>query len=263
MTPNGNTRIIGIVGDPVDHIKGFSEYESALAAAGANAVYVPFHVVPADFAAFVSGVRHMRNLAGLVATIPHKLAALAAGTPDEAARQAGSANMLRPVPGGWQAGNCDGAGFALAVRQAGMRIHGARVQVLGAGGAGRAVAMAIAAEQPASLAVHDTDASRATALVADLARHHPNVPARVALAAATLLVNCTPAGMGHDTTLPCPENLVPGTGGAVYDIVNRADTPLLVLARAKGALADHGYSMMMAEVPIILRWMLERRGLPA
>jgi shikimate dehydrogenase len=258
MTPNGTTRIIGIVGDPVDHIKGFVEYEAALAAANANVAYLPFHVAPADFAAFVAGVRHMRNLAGLVATIPHKLAALAAGTPDEAARQAGSANMLRPVAGGWQGGNCDGAGFVFAARQAGMRIHGARVQLLGAGGAGRAVAMAIAAERPTSLAVHDVDAARATALVADMARHHPDVPARVALAESTLLVNCTPAGMGHDSTLPCSPGLVPGQGGAVYDIVNRADTPLLVLARSKGALTDHGYSMMMAEVPIILRWMLER-----
>jgi shikimate dehydrogenase len=258
MTPNGKTRLIGIVGDPVDHIKGFSEYDTALRAANANVVYLPFHVAPAGFQQFVAGARHMRNLAGLVATIPHKLAALAAGTPDDAARMAGSANMLRPAAGGWQAGNCDGAGFTQAARQAGMRIHGAHVQLLGAGGAGRAVAMAIAAEQPASLAVHDTDASRAAALLADLARHHPGVPSRMALEPATLLVNCTPAGMGHDATLPCPPELVPGAGGAVYDIVNRADTPLLVLARSKGALTDHGYSMMTAEIPIILRWMLER-----
>lgn len=258
MTPNGRTRIIGILGHPVDHIKGFIEYEAALGALNANVVYVPFHVLPADFATFVAGVRHMRNLAGLVATIPHKLAALAAGTPDAAAQQAGSANMLRPIDGGWQAGNCDGAGFAFAARAAGMRIHGARVQLLGAGGAGRSVAMAIAAERPQSLAVHDTDAPRAKALVADLAHHHPNVPASVALGESTLLVNCTPAGMGHDETLPCPPDLVPGARAAVYDVVNRIDTPLLVLARQKGALADHGYSMMAAEIPIILRWLLER-----
>jgi hypothetical protein len=55
--------------------------------------------------------------------------------------------------------------------------------------------------------------------------------------------------------MPCDAALIPGF---VYDIVNRADTPLLVAARARNAVCDHGYSMMAAEVPMILRWMLER-----
>jgi shikimate dehydrogenase len=70
-----------------------------------------------------------------------------------------------------------------------------------------------------------------------------------------LLVNCSPIGMGKDDRLPCDTALIPGF---VYDVVNRADTPLLVAARARGAVADHGYSMMAAEIPLILRWMLDR-----
>jgi shikimate 5-dehydrogenase len=56
--------------------------------------------------------------------------------------------------------------------------------------------------------------------------------------------------------MPCDAALIPGF---VYDVVNRADTPLLVAARARGAVCDHGYSMMAAQIPLVLRWMLDRR----
>lgn len=255
MRLDGLTRIIGIVGDPTAHIKGFSEYEEAIAARGANAVYLALHVPPDGLVAFLEGARQVRNLAGLVLTIPHKIAGLAVATPDGTARRAGAANMLRPSADGWEAGNCDGAGFLAAVRAAGMTIAARQVQVLGAGGAGRAVAMAIAAERPGGIAVHDADRSRAEALVAALQEAHPGVPARASLGRSDMLVNCTPVGLERDTRLPCDSALIP-RGGAVYDIVNRPDTPLVVAARALGCRAEHGWSMMAAEIPLILDWML-------
>jgi shikimate dehydrogenase len=256
MTPNGKTRLIVIAGYPTGHIKGFAEYEAAIAARGANALYLSMQVAPDSLVAFLAGARLIENLAGLVLTIPHKVAGFrAATTCNEDARRAGSANLLRPTPQGWHAGNVDGAGFLAAARAAGMVLQGAHVQLLGAGGAGRAVAMAIAAESPASLAVHDTDTARAENLAADLAREFPHVRSRQALDASTLLVNCTPAGLGDDPHLPCELAWIP-QGGAVFDIVNRADTPLLVAARARGCRTEQGYAMMMAEVPLILDWLL-------
>jgi shikimate dehydrogenase len=253
MTPDGLTRLIIIAGHPTDHIQGYREYEQAIAAAGHNALYLSVDVARENFAPFLDGARHIRNLAGLVLTIPHKVAGFAAASSaDTAARQAGSANLLRATATGWHAGNVDGTGFVHATRAAGIAIAGARVQVLGCGGAGRAVAAAIAEQAPASLALHDADAARA----ADLARR---LPARVALEASDLLVNCTPAGMGHDESLPCNEALIP-RGGAVFDIVNRIDTPLLVEARARGCRTEWGRAMMLAEVPLILDWMLAPRS---
>jgi shikimate dehydrogenase len=253
MTPNGLTRLIIIAGHPTDHIQGYAEYEQAIAARGLNALYLSADVAPENFAAFLDGARHIRNLAGLVLTIPHKVAGFAsANSADEAARQAGSANLLRATPAGWHAGNVDGAGFIDAARAAGIGIRGARVQLLGCGGAGRAVAAAIAAEAPASLALHDADPARAATLARQL-------PAHAALSESDLLVNCTPAGMGSDETLPCDASLIP-RGGAVFDIVNRIDTPLLRMARAYGCRTEWGRAMMLAEVPLILDWMLGPRA---
>ena len=255
MSIDGRTRLVFLAGDPIDHAKGFAEYAEALAAAGLNAAYLPAHVPAGQFRAFLAGLRHVRNLAGVVATIPHKVEARAVGRPDEAARRAGSANLLRPAADreGWECSMVDGAGFLAAVEVAGMTVAGRRVQMLGAGGAGRAVAMALASRGPAGRAVPDPVADRADAVVADLRREFPNVSCAAALGQSELLVNCSPAGMGHDAGLPLPPALVP-LGGDVYDIVNRADTPLLMEAARRGCRAEGGRSMVLAQIPLVLRW---------
>jgi shikimate dehydrogenase len=257
MTIDGSTRIIAIVGDPTSHIKGFAQYADAIAARGSNAVYLAMRVAPDGLAPFLAGMREVRNLAGLVLTIPHKIAGLGLAAPDETARRAGSANMLRPAPAGWEASNCDGAGFLAAAKAAGIAFAGRRVQVLGAGGAGRAVAMAIAGEAPSRLCLHDVDEARARDLARTVAAILPETTAEPALEPSEVLVNCTPVGMDRDRRLPCDPALIP-RGGAVFDIVNRPDTPLVVEARARGSIAEHGWSMMAAEIPLILDWMLGR-----
>ena len=257
---NGRTRLVFVAGDPIDHAKGFPEYAEALHAAGLEAAYLPVHVPAGRLAAFLDGLRWVRNVAGVVATIPHKQAARAIGRPDEAARRSGSANLLRRGrDGAWECSMVDGAGFLHAMDAAGMTLACRRVQVLGAGGAGRAVAMAIAERQPAGIAVHDPDRGRADALVADLAREFPSVASASALGASEVLINCSPLGMGHDERMPVDESLIP-TNGAVYDVVNRPDTPLLVAAARRGCRVDHGRSMMLAQIPLVLRYFFERDG---
>ncbi len=250
------TRVILLAGDPIGHTKGYAEYAAAIAARGADAAYLPAHVPAGRLAAFLAGVAHWRNLAGVVCTIPHKQEAARIGRCDEAARRAGSANLLRPDgSGGWEASMVDGAGFLAGSDEAGIPLAGRRVQLLGAGGAGRAVAMAIAERGPALLAIFDPDPARATALAAAAKCEFPGLAVEAALGPSEVLVNCSPIGMDEDTRLPCDAALIPGF---VHDIVNRADTPLLVAARRRGAVAVHGYAMMAAEVPMILDWMLGR-----
>ena len=255
---SGRTRLIFLAGDPIDHAKGFSEYAEALDAAGLGAAYLPLHVPAGQLGALLSGLRWARNLAGVVATIPHKQEACAIGRADEAARRSGSANLLRPTPdGAWECSMVDGAGFLQATEAVGMVLSGRSVQVLGAGGAGRAVAMAIAEREPSSLAIYDPDPRRAETLVADISREFPSLAVKAVLGASDVLVNCSPLGMGHDERMPVDEELIP-RGGAVYDIVNRADTPLLVAAARRGCKTDWGRSMMLAQIPLVLRYFFDR-----
>ncbi|MEO3475413.1 hypothetical protein AAFN86_26410 [Roseomonas sp. CAU 1739] len=248
------TRLIVLAGDPISHTKGYAEYAAALEVAGIDAVYLPLHVPGGAFAEFLRGARQMRNLAGIVATIPHKQAAFAASSPDVAARRSGAANLLRPASQGWESTNLDGFGFLVALRDAGMVLAGRHVQMLGAGGAGRAVAMAIAEMGPASLAIADPDAARAAALVQAVAVEFPCLPVAAALGESEVLVNCSPIGMGQDDRLPLPAALIPDRG-TVYDIVNRADTPLLVAARERGCIVEHGRSMMLAQIGLLIHFL--------
>jgi shikimate dehydrogenase len=250
------TRLIFLAGDPIGHTKGYTEYAAAIAQAGHDCAYLPAHVPAGHLGGFLDGVVHLANLAGVVCTIPHKQDAARIGRCDAATRISGSANLLRPDgQGGWEASGVDGAGFLIAARRAGIPLSGLRVQLLGAGGAGRAVAMAIAGEQPGMLAIHDPDLARAEDLVAAVSTAFPLIPVRRGLGPSEVLVNCSAIGMGSDTRMPCDAALIPGF---VYDVVNRADTPLLVAARARGAVCDHGYSMMAAQIPLVLHWMLAR-----
>lgn len=256
MTIGARTRLVFLAGDPIAHTKGYDEYAAAFAASGLDAAYLPAHVPAGRLHAFLAGLRWASNVAGVVATVPHKLEALACGEPDERARRAGSANVLRADgTGGWKATQVDGEGFLAAAEAAGITLAGQRVQMLGAGGAGRAVAMAIASRSPAALLVHDPDPARVATLVADLQREFPSCRAAVARERADVLVNCSPIGMGDDRRLPLPPELIPAAG-AVYDIVNRPDTGLLREAAARGCRVDHGRSMMLAEIPLILQFLL-------
>ena len=108
-----STRLVFLAGDPIGHTKGYPEYAAAFAEAGIDAAYLPLHVPAGEFGAFLAGARHMRNLAGIVATIPHKQDAFAAARPNAAARRAGAANLLRPAPEGWEATNLDGIGMGV------------------------------------------------------------------------------------------------------------------------------------------------------
>ena len=128
--------------------------------------------------------------------------------------------------------------------------------MLGAGGAGRAVAMAIAEAGPASLAIADPDATRAVALVEAVSLEFPALRVVAVLGESDVLVNCSPVGMGQDDRLPLPTALIP-VRGAVYDIVNRADTPLLDAARERGCIVGHGRSMMLAQVGLLIRFLFD------
>lgn len=258
MSINGSTKLVFLAGDPVGHTRGYDEYAAAFAAAAIDAVYVPAHVRTGALKAFLAGLSGLGNVAGVVATVPHKLDALTAGDPDETARRAGSANVLRPgKAGGWECTQVDGAGFLVAAQAAGITLAGKQVQIVGAGGAGRAVAMAVASARPSLLRIDDIAPERRAALADAIAQTHPGLAVEAGAGTSDVLINCSTVGMGGDDRMPVGRSLIPD-GGCVYDIVNRPDTPLLVAARARRCRTDHGRSMMLAEIPLIVNYLFTR-----
>ena len=93
---NGVTRVLGIVGHPIVQVRAPAVWSGLFRMHGPNMLCIPYHVLLDDLAAFYTGARAIRNLAGLIVTIPHKTATV--GLVDnltERARLVQSVNFIK------------------------------------------------------------------------------------------------------------------------------------------------------------------------
>jgi shikimate dehydrogenase len=218
-------------------------------------------VAPADLGGFARGLRGWRNLAGLSVTMPHK-ESLAAHVDEliDGAALIGAINVVRRESDGrLVAANTDGQGFVIGLRLAGHELAGRRVLLTGAGGAGRAVAFAVAGAGAAGLTIANRTAARAERLASDVAASYPALTVAVAVAAGPpdpaghdVVINATSLGMRPGDVLPVAvSRLAPGT--LVCDIVTRPEqTRLLDEAAARGCVPHPGLPMLASQVDLIL-----------
>lgn len=255
MEIDGNTRVVGIVADPIAHVRTPQLFNSAMVRQGLNAVCVPLHVAAPQLPALLAGLAGCKNFGGLVVTIPHKEAVTAyCGELTPAARLVGAANVLRwdDERGHWLGGNLDGDGFVAGLKAQGHDLEGMRVLLLGAGGAGKAIAYAVGRERPAELVIYNRSMARAEEAVQRLAPALPGVALRSGAADATgfdVVINATALGL-HDGD-PAPlavETLQPGM--LVCEAVMR-DTSLLAAARERGAQVHAGQYMLAGQLVAI------------
>jgi len=252
-TLSGRTRLYPVLGYPVSQVKAPGLLNPLLAEWGLSAVVVPVEVAPARLADVLRGLAATDNVDGVLVTVPHKadVCALAA-TVGPAAEVTGTANALRRGPRGWHADNFDGVGFVRGLAAAGHPVVARRAAVVGAGGAGSAVAASLLTAGAARVSVHDVDPVRRAALAARLAVRWPDRVAegRAAdLAAADLAVNATPLGMRPADPLPFDPAAL-RAGALIADIVMEpAHTPLLVAGRALGMDTHAGAHMLREQIP--------------
>jgi len=249
MTPRGTTRVAAVIGDPIGHSLSPRIHNAAFAAARLDWVYVAFPVQEGDGGAAVRAMRSL-GLGGLSVTMPHKAAVIAEldAVEDDAAAL-GAVNCIYREGARLVGANTDGVGFVEGLRaDHGMDPAGQRCVVLGAGGAARAVVLALARSGAASVGVVNRTRSTADA-AATLAGAVGAVVGEGAVAQADLVVNATPLGMERkgaaEGELPCdPELLRPGQ--VVVDLIYHPPrTRLLDEAEARGASTSNGLSMLV------------------
>lgn len=250
---SGATRLFGIVGHPIAQVRSPEMITAELTSRGHDAVLVPMHVLPDDFDACLPQLLRVRNLGGLVFTIPFKARACAlADELGAQARAVGAINTLaRGADGRWRGDIFDGQGCVEAFRRRGISFRDRRVMVLGAGGAGSAIAVAIGFERPATLRIFDVDVERARTLVEKVARASPGL-AVTAGAPTTegvdILLNASPVGMLDDARLPLEVAALPRELVVFDAIVSPSRTPLLALAEQSGCTIVRGREMMQGQI---------------
>lgn len=242
---DGNTVVLGIIGDPIAQVKAPLPLTRLLQARGINAVLVPLHVEGDNVAALLHVLHAVANVAGIVVTVPHKqrVAGLSIDL-SRAAREAQAVNVIRRTAGGWQGELLDGAGFLAGLVRNGFDVRGRSVGLVGAGGAGNAIALALAAAGAASIDVHDVDETRRAVLIERLRRLGHAAGNWDAASPRDLVVNATPAGMKEGDPLPVALSAIQ-PGHTVADIIMEpATTRFLASAQEMGARIVPGRHMM-------------------
>ncbi len=241
----GGTRVVGVIGDPVTHSRSPAMHNAAFEAAGLDWIYVAFPVAAGRGAAAVAAVRSL-GLAGLNVTMPHKAdAAGACSELTDDARQLGAVNTVVPRGEGLLGVSTDGEGFVAALGDEEIDPRGVPTLVIGAGGAARAIVLALGrAGAMVTVAARRYDAAAATAALA------PGASATTLReadpGAALLVVNATPVGMrGEDPPLAV-ESL--NHAAVVVDtIYHPMETPLIARSRARGLRAVNGIGMLVRQ----------------
>jgi shikimate dehydrogenase len=254
---DGNTKLLSIIGDPIAQVRSPEIYNPRIVKAGVNAVLLPMQIPKAAFDDAIKGIMAIGNLLGVVVTYPHKERVFPhVDRVGKIGRAVGAINaMRREADGSWTGDMFDGAGLIGALASLGQAAAGRRVLILGAGGAGSAIAMALAAEGAARIGIFDLDTNRATELAARIQTHFPECGADATapdVAGFDLLINATPVGMAPAFALaPFRGDLHPGL--TVIDIVPKPETTaLLALAREKGCPTTNGAAMISGQADAVL-----------
>ena len=236
------TRLLGLLGSPVDHSLSPRMHNAALGSLEIDARYLPFEATTlAEFLPVMSELR----VSGVSVTLPHKQRFLAhVDHLEEQARSVGAINTVVKTWNRLEGYNTD-VDAALAPLRALRSLDGARVALLGAGGAARALVYGLT-KAGARVTIFNRTPSRAGDLAREFgARHLPW--SRLRRFPCDILVNSTSVGLAPDQERsPLPAAWI----GAplVYDIIyNPPETALLRQARARGARVLGGVEMFVAQ----------------
>jgi shikimate dehydrogenase len=246
------TAIYGVVGSPLTHSVSPAMHNAAFRAAGVDAVYVPMVASSAeDFTIFATAL----GVQGVSITIPYKVDLFErADEVDALGRKVGAVNTYRRDALRWEARNTDVSGF-LAPLQGRLDLRGARAAILGAGGAARAVAVALATAG-SIVTIYGRNRGKAknvAALAGGIAAAFPVAPKSW-----DLLVNTTPVGMFPNVDETPFESAFDGR--VVYDLVyNPTETRLLKEAAAAGCETVGGLDMLVAQAEDQSEWWVGRR----
>jgi shikimate dehydrogenase len=262
--PSGATRLYVIVGDPIAQVRSPAGVSAAFAARGHDGILVPVQVATTDLGDFLAVASRLKNLDGIVATIPHKFACYqACASATERAHFLRTVNLMRRrADGGWHGDMVDGLGFVGAARAKGIDPKGMRALLVGAGGAGSAIALELIEAGVSELAIHDHAVERRDALVGRL-----NGLGRGRVRVGTgdpagfdFVANATPAGMEDGDPLPVDVRRLAPSAYCGCVITRPEISPFIAAARKLGCVTATGTDMYKQHQGIMVGFLLATDG---
>ena len=250
---NADFKTYCIIGDPIDHSLSPAIHNAAFNTLGLNCSYIAFRVQEGQLKNSIDSLRSI-NIGGFNVTMPHKVKVLNyVDRCDKTVQLVGAANTVNNEEGKFYAYNTDVAGFIRPLRERKIGFNGIEVLILGAGGAARAVVVALAEEKGiANINIFNRNTDRSTNLA--------NLVKKLGLKASVisnddiqkiayksdLIVNTTPLGMSNEESLIKSASI--SKDSIVYDIVYKPiSTKLIENAKTAGARVVYGYEMLLEQ----------------
>lgn len=254
MDISGKTRICGVIGDPISHSLSPTIQNSAFCHLGLNVIYLAFQIKAEELRNFIHCMRSIGSL-GLNVTMPHKAEIIShIDEVDSTAKFLNSVNTIVNKKGKFCGFSTDGIGAVDALQKNGVNLASSKVLLLGAGGAGRAIAYSLA-DKVSDLVILNRDLEKARNLVSELNQElnvdlcgevlsedsiNKNLPD------SDVLINATNVGMTSNKVKSIIDSSVLFADLTVMDIVyTPMETKLLVDAKKAGAKIINGVDMLI------------------
>jgi shikimate dehydrogenase len=254
MGISGKTRVCGVIGDPIEHTLSPAIHNTAFNHLNLDFVFLAFRVKAADLEKAVQGMRGL-GIHGLNVTMPHKSTVISfLDEVDPTVKFLGAANTILNKDGRLAGFNTDGVGALKALRENDVELSEKKVLLLGAGGAAKAIAFALA-EEIGELVVLNRTADKAKEIAAVLGRKFGKKVVGGLLSASAvqknlrdsdILINATNVGMHPRESQTMIEPQWLRADLTVMDIVyNPVETKLAQAAKAAGTKVISGVEMLI------------------
>ena len=258
---SGATRVHLIVGDPIAQVKSPFGVTQAFEQHGKDAVCVPAHVPSKDLKQWFEGASLARNVDGIIVTVPHKFDCHAlCQTSSPRAEFLGAVNTIRRnKDGSWHGDMFDGLGYVKAIESKGFDLKNKKALLVGAGGAGSAIAHSLVLAGVHELAIHDESNERRESLITRLNSLNMG---RVDTGSADptgfdVAINATPVGMREGDPSPIHLDAITPHMFIGCVITAPAIPPLIAAARAKGCNTVTGAEMFAQVRELMVQFLLE------
>jgi shikimate dehydrogenase len=257
---SGATRVHFIVGDPIAQVKSPFGVTQAFEAVGQNAICIPAHVETSELKTWFDGVSCAKNVDGIIVTVPHKFdCQTLCTTLSERAHFLGAVNtMRRNANGTWHGDMFDGLGYIKAIQDKGFNLSHKKALLVGAGGAGSAIAHSLVLAGVHELLIHDENTQRRDALIErlnglKLATVRPGTTSPLGM---DVVINATPLGM--KTADPSPVQLQEISKDMFVGCVITAPaiSPLIAHARTLGCNTSTGADMFVQVRELMIDFLL-------
>lgn len=236
---------VGLIGNPVEHSRSPKMHNGAFAALGLDHIYELWQTEDDEVAVRVASIRE-QGIGGANVTVPHKQAVMPyLDEVSETARRIGAVNTIIPRGDRLIGDNTDAYGFTASIAEKYPAFVPERAVVLGAGGASRAVIVALQQMGASEVLIANRTRSRADDLAAELGAAAVDWDGlHEVLPTTTIIVNTTSLGWHDEVVLPAETISLLPANALVMDLTYR-QTPFLQAGADHGLLTLDGLGMLI------------------